>query len=312
MPCFRPCSAASARALLPARSAAGAMSRCSSSCSPTCTDFPPPAPSPPVRFSCGGAGHLIDKPMDQQRWSRQMQIFHKPTKPRVLHRTAPPSSRSRRRPTFWRYAEPCARARARAPSTCLHHDSPIHVVQELRARALRVARSGGASNAILAEKALPKLHPNVLLLLAYEAVEAIPAPPTRTLKPGSTRLPSPGWAAWWSHICVASNQGPTHRRRRPTVARRPRRRYRPRHPSWRAPSRCCRPPDGSELRFSTPTACWLAARTLRGPSPPAEGVCRRRCRPLRRCRRWTADGPVQVPGDILIIIMYDQAGPCAC
>ena len=46
-------------------------------------------------------------------------------------------------------------------------------MQELRARALRVARSGGDSNAILAEKALPKLHPNVLLLLAYEAVEAI-------------------------------------------------------------------------------------------------------------------------------------------
>ena len=25
------------------------------------------------------------------------------------------------------------------------------------------------------------------------------------------RRPSPGWAAWWSHICVASNRRPTHR-----------------------------------------------------------------------------------------------------
>ena len=52
-------------------------------------------------------------------------------------------------------------ARARTPS-----NSPIHVAQELRERAIRIVKSGGASNVIMAEKALPKCHPNLLLLLS--------------------------------------------------------------------------------------------------------------------------------------------------
>ena len=56
-------------------------------------------------------------------------------------------------------------------------------------------------------------------------------------------------------------------------------------PRWacRAPSGCRRPPGAPCCGAARPTACWLAARTLRGPSPPAEGVRRRRRRPLRRC-----------------------------
>ena len=62
-----------------------------------------------------------------------------------------------------------ARARARTPS-----NSPIHVAQELRERAIRIVKSGGASNVIMAEKALPKCHPNLLLLLSMDALDAVP------------------------------------------------------------------------------------------------------------------------------------------
>ena len=66
----------------------------------------------------------------------------------------------------------------------------------------------------------------------------------------------------------------------------------PPSPVCRAPSGCRRPPGAPCCGAARPTACWLAARTLRGPSPPAEGVRRRRRRPLRRCRRWTrSHGP---------------------
>ena len=69
-----------------------------------------------------------------------------------------------RRGQQWR-----ARARARTPS-----NSPIHVAQELRERAIRIVKSGGASNVIMAEKALPKCHPNLLLLLSMDALDAVP------------------------------------------------------------------------------------------------------------------------------------------
>ena len=96
-----------------------------------------------------------------------------------------------------------------------------------------------------------------------------------------------------------------------TPRRRRGRRYRPRHRPCRAPSGCRRPPGAPCCGAARPTACWLAARTLRGPSPPAEGVRRRRRRPLRRCPSRPVEPPRAGTGGY-INYYYVWSGSCMC
>ena len=59
--------------------------------------------------------------------------------------------------------------RARAHLT----QTTLFTWQELRERVFRIVRSKGAPEATLDEKAVPRTHPNVLLLLTLDGVDAV-------------------------------------------------------------------------------------------------------------------------------------------
>ena len=99
------------------------------------------------------------------------------------------------------------------------------------------------------------------LLTSYSSFHPPPSPPRRRhprLQPRRQRLRR------------------LRRLRRPSAALCRRCRCRPRHRPCRASSHRRRPPRAPCCGAACPAACGLAARTHRGPSPPAEGV---RCRP---------------------------------
>ena len=142
------------------------------------------------------------------------------------------------------------------------------------------------------------------------SAEASSFPPPHTSSLHSFSLPpSQGWQPL--RQLRQQRRGRLRRRRRPPVARRRRRRYRPRHRPCRAPSGCRRPPGAPCCGAARPTACWLAARTLRGPSPPAERVRRRRRCPLRRCPSRPVEPPRAGTGGY-IKYYYIWSGSCMC
>ena len=107
------------------------------------------------------------------RRCRPMQIFHEVTIAFYRHRLTTPACRSRHPSTSQRCR--CPRfSRRRAPRRAPHHPDPtLFFPQELRERALRIVRAGGAAEVITNEKALPETPPNALLLHCLEAVESV-------------------------------------------------------------------------------------------------------------------------------------------
>ena len=132
-----------------------------------------------------------------------------------------------------------------------------------------------------------------------------PTPARACIPPTSLPSPSPPPEASIPSASCASKAVAACRRRRP------RHRYRHRHRPCLAPSGCRRPPGAPCCGEARPTACWLAARTPRGPSPPAEGVRCRRRRPLRRCPSRPVEPPRAGTGGY-IKYYYVWSGSCMC